>query len=149
MTRSIQILPVLGLLLGMAPSTLLGAMWLGPIFSMVQTLSRLAERSILASATSTTTSPCLRRPPLRETARVLRPGGALVLSLDTYSGRRYHAKRLHKSWARTRGATTKHPLIFSTPSAERLLRESGFGDTDSLHVPGTKARRTLFIARRR
>ncbi len=86
---------------------------------------------------------------LEETARVLRPGGVLVLSLDTYAGRRYHSKRLHKWWARTRAATTKHPLIFSTPSAGRLLRESGFESAVSLHVPGTKARRTLFIARRR
>ncbi len=83
---------------------------------------------------------------LRETARVLRGGGTLVLSVDTYAGRRYQTKRLHKWWARARRAQTKHPLIFSKGSVERLLLGSGFRELDSLHVPGTKARRTLFLA---
>lgn len=83
---------------------------------------------------------------LREMARVLRGGGTLVLSVDTYAGRRYQTKRLHKWWARARRAQTKHPLIFSKGSVERLLLGSGFRELDSLHVPGTKARRTLFLA---
>ncbi len=83
---------------------------------------------------------------LRETARVLRPGGTLVLSVDTYAGRRYQTRRLHKWWARARRAQTKHPLVFSRPSIERLLEGSGYEYRDALHVPGTKARRTLFVA---
>lgn len=86
---------------------------------------------------------------LRETARVLREGGTLVLSVDTYAGRRYQTKRLHKWWARARRAETKHPLVFSLRSVEALLREAGFHPGDSLHVPGTKPRRRLFLASRR
>ena len=83
---------------------------------------------------------------LRETARVLAPGGSLVLSVDVYAGRRYQTKRLHKWWARIRSAQTKHPLVFSLRSVESLLREAGFQPGDSLHVPGTKTRRRLFLA---
>ena len=83
---------------------------------------------------------------LRETARVLAPGGSLVLSVDVYSGRRYQTKRLHKWWARARRAQTKHPLVFSLRSVEALLRNAGFHQTDTLHVPGTKPRRHLFIS---
>ncbi len=86
---------------------------------------------------------------LRETARVLAPGGSLVLSVDVYSGRRYQTKRLHKWWARARRAETKHPLVFSLRSVEALLRDTGFRTCGSLHVPGTKSRRRLFLATRR
>lgn len=41
--------PVVGLLAGMTPSIFIGAMWLGPTFSMTQTLSKLRMRA-LASA---------------------------------------------------------------------------------------------------
>jgi SAM-dependent methyltransferase len=85
---------------------------------------------------------------LREIARVLRPEGWLVLSVDTYSGRRYYEKRLHKWWARVRSARTKHPWVFSREGVERRLRAAGFDPRAALHVPGTKARRTLFVARR-
>ena len=84
---------------------------------------------------------------MREIRRVLRPGGALVLSVDTYRGRVYWEKRAHKWWARTRGARTKHPWVFSNEDVERALRESGFEPSAPSHVSGTKARRTLFTAR--
>ncbi len=86
---------------------------------------------------------------LLEVARVLAPGGSLVLSVDVYSGRRYQTKRLHKWWARTRRSETKHPLVFSLRSVEALLRDAGFHPGDTLHVPGTKPRRRLFVATRR
>jgi SAM-dependent methyltransferase len=86
---------------------------------------------------------------LREIARVLRPAGWLVLSVDTFSGRDYWQKRLHKWWARTRGARTKHPWVFSRDDVERRLRVAGFEPRAALHVPGTKARRTLFVAQAR
>jgi SAM-dependent methyltransferase len=85
---------------------------------------------------------------LAEIARVLRPGGWLVLSVDTYSGRRYLEKRLHKWWARLRGARTKHPWVFSRDDVQRRLRGAGLEPRAALHVPGTKDRRTLFLATR-
>lgn len=83
---------------------------------------------------------------LREVARVLCPGGELVLSVDTYRGRRYLEKRLHKWWARARGARTKHPWVFSIASVDRLLRSVGLVPRPPGHVPGTKARRTFLTA---
>ncbi len=85
---------------------------------------------------------------VREIARVLKPGGVLVLSVDTRSGRAYLAKRLHKWWARVRGARTKHPWVFSVPDVQRMLASCGFEAGDADHVPGTKARRSFFVARR-
>ena len=86
---------------------------------------------------------------LAEIARVLVPGGHLVLSVDTYSGRRYHEKRARKWWDRLRGARTKHPWVFSVGSTQTLLRGSGFEPSEPSHVAGTKARRTFFTAIRR
>lgn len=86
---------------------------------------------------------------VREIRRCLRPGGMLVLSVDTFSGRRYWEKRLHKWWARLRGARTKHPWVFSVASVTRMLRESGLEPGVARHIPGTKARRTFLLARRR
>jgi SAM-dependent methyltransferase len=85
---------------------------------------------------------------LRELARVLVPTGALVLSVDVYEGRRYVTKRLHKWFARLRGARTKHPLVFSEQSVARRLRAAGFALVHVAHVAGTKSRRRLFVARR-
>jgi SAM-dependent methyltransferase len=85
---------------------------------------------------------------LEEIARVLRGGGWLVLSVDTYAGRRYVEKRLHKWWARVRSARTKHPWVFSRADVERRLREAGLAPLATLHLAGTKERRTLFVARR-
>ena len=85
---------------------------------------------------------------IAEIGRVLRPGGVLVLSVDTYSGRTYYEKRLHKWWGRMRGARTKHPFVFSIPSTERMLRANGFEPRPADHVPGTKARRTFLLAKR-
>jgi ubiquinone/menaquinone biosynthesis C-methylase UbiE len=86
---------------------------------------------------------------LREIARVLRPGGCLVLSVDTYRGRKYLEKRLHKWFERVRGARTKHPWVFSAASAEQALRAAGFEPRGPIHVPGTKPRRSLFVATKR
>ena len=83
---------------------------------------------------------------LAEVARVLRPGGALVLSVDTYAGQKYLQKRARKWWDRTRGASTKHPWVFSVQDTTRLLQRLGFEPRTSLHVVGTKARRTMFGA---
>ncbi len=85
---------------------------------------------------------------LGEIARILAPTGVLVLSVDTYAGRRYYEKRLHKWWARVRKARTKHPWAFSEHDVRRLLGCVGFEVGPARHVPGTKARRTLFVARR-
>lgn len=85
---------------------------------------------------------------LREIARVLRPDGVLVLSVDTFSGRRYLEKRVHKWWGRVRRARTKHPWVFSIEDVQRLLRSCGLEPSAAEHVPGTKARRTFFVARR-
>ncbi|MCP4007197.1 MAG: MFS transporter [bacterium] len=41
--------PVFGLLAGFAPSAIMGAMWLGPTFSMVQTLSKLRMRAVASA----------------------------------------------------------------------------------------------------
>ena len=91
------------------------------------------------------------RAPLRgiaEIARVLRTGGVLVLSVDTFAGRKYWEKRLHKWWARTRGARTKHPWVFSIPDVEASLRANGLEPGSPTHTSLTKARRTFFVARR-
>ena len=85
---------------------------------------------------------------LAEISRILRPGGTLVLSVDTFSGRKYLEKRFHKWWGRMRGARTKHPWIFSVPDVERLLRASAFDPAPASHIPGTKSRRSFFLARR-
>lgn len=83
-----------------------------------------------------------------EIARVLRPGGQLILSVDTYAGRRYRQKRLRKWWDRTRGARTKHPWVFSVPDVQRLLHGARLSLGPPTHVKGTKERRALFIAAR-
>jgi ubiquinone/menaquinone biosynthesis C-methylase UbiE len=86
---------------------------------------------------------------LAEIARVLRKGGALVLSVDTYSGRRYWEKRARKWWDRKRGARTKHPWVFSVADIEAALRRTGFEPGTPTHTTGTKARRTFFTATKR
>jgi ArsR family transcriptional regulator len=83
-----------------------------------------------------------------EIARAMRPGGVLVLSVDTFSGRKYVEKRLHKWWGRLRGARTKHPWVFSVADVQRILERAGFEPGSPGHIPGTKARRTFFLARR-
>lgn len=85
---------------------------------------------------------------LREIARVLRAGRWLVLSVDTFRGRKYPQKRLHAWLKRVRGARTKHPWVFSVAAVERALREAGLEPRGLVHVPGTKARRSLFVARK-
>ncbi len=81
---------------------------------------------------------------LAEVARVLRPGGQLILSVDTFANRKYYQKRLHKWWSRVRGARTKHPWVFSVRDVQRKLERAGFEVGRPGHVPGTKARRTFF-----
>ena len=83
---------------------------------------------------------------LREVARVLRRGGVFSLSIDTFHGARYHRRRLHKWWGRIRRARTKHPWVFSKQDVVWLLRKAGFEASEPSHVPGTKDRRTFFIA---
>ena len=85
---------------------------------------------------------------LAEIRRVLVPGGVLVLSVDTFKGLKYFERRAQKWWARVRGARTKHPWVFSVEDVKRLLRGNGFETGEGVHVPGTKDRRTLFVARR-
>jgi SAM-dependent methyltransferase len=85
---------------------------------------------------------------IAEIARVVRPGGVLVLSVDTFSGRKYAEKRLHKWWERVRGARTKHPWVFSVSDVQRILRDQGFEPGPADHIRGTKARRSFFLARR-
>jgi len=85
---------------------------------------------------------------LAEIARVLRRGGVLVLSVDTYSGRRYWEKRARKWWDRKRGARTKHPWVFSVSDVEAALRRTGFEPGPPAHSPASKARRTLLTARK-
>ena len=84
-----------------------------------------------------------------EIARVLVPGGTLVLSVDTYEGRRYQSKRLRKWYDRMRATRTKHPWVFSVPDVRRLLDRAGFDVDAPTHVSGTKERRTFFTAVRR
>jgi len=83
---------------------------------------------------------------LADIARVLRPGGVLVISVDTYQGGRYRQKRLRKWWDRRRGARTKHPWVFSAPEVQRLLRRVGLEPSDPGHVSGSKARRSFLTA---
>lgn len=85
---------------------------------------------------------------LAEIARVLRPDGVLVLSVDTFSGWKYRRKRLHKFWARVRGARTKHPWVFSVRDVQQMLRRVGLEPGRPAHVEGTKPRRSFFTARR-
>jgi len=86
---------------------------------------------------------------LAEIARVLRRGGVLVLSVDTYSGRRYWEKRARKWWDRKRGARTKHPWVFSVDDVAAALRRTGFEPGTPTHTAGCKARRTFLTARKR
>lgn len=86
---------------------------------------------------------------LAEMARVLRPGGQLVLSVDTYTGRKYQEKRFHKWFARVRGARTKHPWVFSVRDVQQRLEQAGFEPSAPDHIAGTKARRSFFTAERR
>jgi SAM-dependent methyltransferase len=85
---------------------------------------------------------------IAEIARVLRPGGVLVLSVDTFSGRRYRARKLHKWWGRVRRARTKHPWVFSVADVQRIMRRAGLEPSGGEHVPLTKDRRTLLVGRR-
>jgi SAM-dependent methyltransferase len=84
-----------------------------------------------------------------ELVRVLRPGGTLVISVDTYSGRRYLEKRARKWWDRLRGARTKHPWVFSRESVTALLEREGLKAGAPTHVDGTKERRTFLVATKR
>ena len=86
---------------------------------------------------------------LKETARVLKPKGTLVLSVDTFSGRKYWGRRIKKWWTRVRGARTKHPWAFSVKDVFTLLEIAGFEAWGPEHVPGTKQKRSLFVARKR
>ena len=86
---------------------------------------------------------------LAEIARVSQPGAVLVVSVDTFAGRRYVAKRLHKWWGRMRGARTKHPWVFSVPALQRMLESTGFEPALPERIPLAKPRRTLFVSRRR
>jgi len=84
---------------------------------------------------------------LAEVSRVIKPGGSLFLSVDVYAGRTYQQKRLRKWYDRLRGASTKHPWVFSVPVVERLLTESKLRPGAApVHVPHTKARRSFFSA---
>jgi len=85
---------------------------------------------------------------LAEIARVLRPGGLLLLSVDVYAGRRFWIKRGRKFWDRVRGARTKHPWVFSAPHVEALLAQLGLRPQAGVHIPGTKDRRYFFSAER-
>jgi SAM-dependent methyltransferase len=85
---------------------------------------------------------------LAEIARVLRPGGVLALFVDSFSGQRYLTRRLRKSWDRVRRARTKHLWVFSEARVQRLLREAGFDPGAPTRIPGSKPRRTFFLARR-
>lgn len=85
---------------------------------------------------------------LIEVARVLRPGGCLVLSVDTFEGIRYWRRRLRKSYDLLRGAHTKHPWVFSRETVERLLSATGFEPSRSSPLMGSR-RRVLFTTTRR
>jgi SAM-dependent methyltransferase len=85
---------------------------------------------------------------LAELARVIRPGGLLVLSVDVYAGRRYRVKRVRKWYDRLRGARTKHPWVFSKEDVKRLLRKSGFAPGEPYNVKHTKERRAFVVAER-
>jgi ubiquinone/menaquinone biosynthesis C-methylase UbiE len=85
---------------------------------------------------------------LAELARVLRPGGLLLLSVDVYEGRRYRVKKARKWYDRLRGARTKHPWVFSKEDVKHLLRRTGFAPGEPHHVKHTKERRTFVAAER-
>jgi ubiquinone/menaquinone biosynthesis C-methylase UbiE len=115
------------------------------VFELLPFADRAFDRVFIMNVLDHVRSP---RAGIAEIARVLKPGGSLVLSVDTRSGREYLEKRFHKWWGRVRGARTKHPWVFSIPQVHRVLHETGFEAGPPDHVPGTKARRSFFVARR-
>jgi SAM-dependent methyltransferase len=115
------------------------------LFEMLPFADEVFDRVFLMNVLDHVRSPFCG---LREIARVLRPGGVLVISVDTYRNFHYHRRKLRKWYDRARGAPTKHPWVFSNSDVTKLLRRGGFKPSLPRHLNEDKDRRAFWIARR-